>query len=77
MGRAQLGAGDTGRRGAEDTVRPVAEEEADRGSTEDTTRPNAGGKGRTGGAASERFAGQVEGEGPALKLTEAGARRTQ
>ena len=36
VGRAQMGAGDTGRRGTEDTARPSAEEDAGRGSTKDT-----------------------------------------
>ena len=40
MGRAQMGAGDTSRRGMEDTVRLSAKEDAGRGSTEGTARPD-------------------------------------
>ena len=40
MCRAQMGAGDTSRRGMEDTVRLSAKEDASRGSTEDTARPD-------------------------------------
>ena len=72
MARAQSGADDTGRHGAEDATQPSAEEGAGRGSVEDTAWSEVGGEGGTGGAASEKPAGQVEKEGPAPKPTEAG-----
>ncbi|XP_039787062.1 uncharacterized protein LOC120653369 [Panicum virgatum] len=83
MVRAQSDADDAGWSSAEEAARPDAEEVAGRGSVgdagrggaEDSARPEAGEGGLTGGAASERPAGQMEEEVPAPERT--GARNEE